>query len=42
MPSLTGNTGNKMAIGLSFIYLLFSVLCSAVQEAIAGVLDLRS
>ena len=42
MPSLTGNTAIDVAIGLSFIYLLFSVLCSAVQEAIAGVLDLRS
>jgi hypothetical protein len=42
MPSLSGNTAIDVAIGLAFVYLLFSVLCSAVQEAIAGVLDWRS
>lgn len=42
MPSLTGNTAIDVAIGLAFVYLLFSVLCSAVQEAIAGLLDMRS
>jgi hypothetical protein len=42
MPSLTGNTAIDVAIGLGFVYLLFSVLCSAVQEAIAGILDLRA
>ena len=42
MPSLTGNTAIDVAIGLAFVYLLFSVLCSAVQEAIAGALDWRS
>ncbi|HEX3975576.1 MAG TPA: hypothetical protein VHW96_04890 [Solirubrobacteraceae bacterium] len=42
MPSLTGNTAIDVGIGLAFVYLLFSVLCSAVQEAIAGVLDLRA
>jgi hypothetical protein len=42
MPSLTGNTAIDVAIGLAFVYLLFSVLCSAVQEAIAGLLDMRA
>jgi hypothetical protein len=42
MPTLTGNTALDVAIGLGFVYLLFSVLCSAVQEAIAGILDLRA
>ncbi len=42
MPSLTGNTAIDVAVGLAFVYLLFSVLCSAVQEAIAGLLDMRA
>jgi hypothetical protein len=42
MPSLSGNTAIDVAIGLAFVYVLFSVLCSAVQEAIAGLLDMRS
>ncbi|HEY5198223.1 MAG TPA: hypothetical protein VIJ51_14480 [Solirubrobacteraceae bacterium] len=42
MPDLTGNTALDVALGLGFVYLLFSVFCSAVQEAIAGVLDLRA
>jgi hypothetical protein len=42
MPSLSGNTAIDVAIGLAFVYLLFSVMCSAVQEAIAGLLDMRS
>lgn len=42
MPSLSGNTALDVAIGLAFTYLLFSLLCSAIQEWIAGVLDLRA
>jgi hypothetical protein len=42
MPNLTGNAALDVAIGLAFVFLLFSVLCSAVQELIAGVLDLRA
>jgi hypothetical protein len=42
VPNLTGNTALDVAIGLAFVYLLFSVLCSAVQEAIAGVFDMRA
>lgn len=42
MPSLTGNTAIDVAIGLAFVYVLLSVMCSAVQEAIAGILDLRA
>lgn len=42
MPSLTGYAPLDIAIGLSFVYVLFSVFCSAVQEAIAGVLAWRA
>jgi hypothetical protein len=42
MPDLTGNTALDVAIGLAFTYLLFSLICSAVQEGFAGVLDSRS
>jgi len=42
MPALTGNTALDLAIGLAFVFLLFSVLCSAVQEGIASILDLRA
>ncbi|HEY6891864.1 MAG TPA: hypothetical protein VI300_28950 [Solirubrobacter sp.] len=42
MSGLTGSAAVDVAIGLAFVFLLFSVLCSAVQELIAGVLDLRS
>jgi len=42
MPDLSSNTALDVAIGLSFVFLLFSVLCSAVQEAISAILDLRA
>jgi hypothetical protein len=42
MPNLTGYAPLDIAIGLSFVYLLFSIFCSAVQEAIAGVLEWRA
>jgi hypothetical protein len=42
VPNLTGNTALDVAIGLAFVYLLFSILCSAVQEAIAGIFDMRA
>jgi hypothetical protein len=42
VPDLTGNTALDVAIGLAFVYLLFSILCSAVQEAIAGIFDMRA
>jgi hypothetical protein len=42
MPNLTGYAPLDIAIGLGFVYLLFSVFCSAVQEAIAGVLEWRA
>lgn len=42
MPDVTGNTAIDVAIGLAFTYLLFSLLCSAIQEGIAGILDLRA
>lgn len=40
--NLTGNTALDVAIALAFTFLLFSLLCSAIQEGIAGVLDLRA
>lgn len=42
MPELTGNAALDVLIGLSFVYLLFSLVCSAIQEGIAGLLDLRA
>src|SRR4051794_32837755 len=42
MPDVTGITALDVAIGLAFVYLVFSLLCSAIQEAIAGILDLRA
>ena len=42
MPDLTGSSALDVATGLAFVYTLFSLLCSTVQEAIAGILDLRS
>lgn len=42
MPNLTGITALDVGIGLAFIYLLFSLLCTALMEAISGVLDLRA
>jgi len=42
MPSLTGITALDVGIGLAFLYLLLSLLCAVVMEAIAGVLDLRA
>ena len=42
MPDLTGLPALDLAIGLSFIFLLLSLLASAVQEAIAAVLALRA
>lgn len=42
MPAATGNTALDVAIGLAFIFLLFSVLCAAAQEFIAGIFDMRA
>jgi hypothetical protein len=42
MPSLTGYAPLDIAIGLGFVYMLFSIFCSAVQEAIAGLLESRA
>ena len=42
MPDPTGSAALDVVIGLAFVYLLFSLLCSAVQEGIAGVFDLRA
>lgn len=42
MPAATGNTALDVAIGLAFVFLLFSVLCAAAQEFIAGIFDMRA
>ncbi len=42
MPDLTGLPALDLAIGLSFILLLLSLLASAVQELIASLLALRA
>lgn len=42
MPAVSGNTALDVAIGLAFVFLLFSVLCAAVQEFIAGIFDMRA
>ena len=34
MPNLTGITALDVAIGLTFVYLLFSLLCTVVVEGI--------
>jgi hypothetical protein len=42
MPNLTGIPALDVAIGLSFIFLLLSLVASACQEFIANILSLRS
>lgn len=42
MLNLTGIPSLDLLIGLAFIYLLLSLLCSAIQESIAGILNLRA
>ncbi len=42
MPSLTGLPALDVAIGMALLYLILSLLCSAVQEAIASVLNWRA
>lgn len=42
MTNLTGIPALDVALGLSFIYLVLSLLASAVQEWTAGFLALRS
>lgn len=38
---MSASTIIEVVIGLSFVYLLLSLICSALNEAIAGVLALR-
>jgi hypothetical protein len=42
MPDLTGSAAVDVLIGLAFVYLLFSLFCSAIQEAIAAIWDWRA
>ena len=32
----------EIAMGLIFVFLLFSIICSTLNEALAGILDLRA
>jgi hypothetical protein len=40
--ALTGSAALDVLIGLAFVYLLFSLLCSALQEAISVAVDKRA
>lgn len=42
MPSITGDSAIDVAIGLAFVFFLLSIVCSAVNEAIAAVTNLRA
>src|SRR5947207_657154 len=42
MSGLLGSTLLDVLIGLFFIYLLLSVICSSIQELLAGFLKLRA
>src|SRR3954469_25299574 len=42
MPDLTGMPALDLAIGLSFIFLMLSLLCSTIQESISALLGLRA
>src|SRR5262245_25454267 len=42
MPNLTGLPALDVAIGLSFMFLLLSLLASAVQELLANLFALRA
>ena len=39
---MLGSQVLEIALGLFFVYLLFSIICSAVNEFIAGAFDLRA
>jgi hypothetical protein len=42
MPGLFGSTILEVVLGLSFVYFLLSLLCSSVNELLAGFLKLRA
>lgn len=42
MPDLTGNAIIDLAVGLSFLYFLLSIVCSAINEGVATTFNLRA
>ena len=42
MPNLSGNAALDVLIGLFFMYFVLSIVCSAVNEGIAGIFNLRA
>ena len=42
VPNISGNAALDVLIGLFFLYFLLSLVCSAINEAIAAVFRLRS
>ena len=42
MPDISGFQALDVAIGLAFVYFVFSMLASGVNEAMAGVFALRA
>lgn len=42
MPNLSGNAALDVLIGLFFMYFVLSIVCSAVNEGIAGLFNMRA
>ena len=42
MPGLFGSTILEVVIGLAFVYLLLSLICSTINELLAGFMKLRA
>ena len=42
MPNLSGNAALDVLIGLFFMYFLLSIVCSAINESISSMLNLRA
>lgn len=42
MPNLSGSAALDVLIGLFFMYFLLSIVCSAINEGIAGIFSLRA
>jgi hypothetical protein len=42
MEDLLGSSVLETVIGLSFVYSVFSIICTSIQEIIASLLQLRA
>ncbi|HEY6961019.1 MAG TPA: hypothetical protein VI408_03935 [Gaiellaceae bacterium] len=42
MPNISGNAAIDVLVGLFFLFFLLSIVCSAVNEAISSILNLRA